>query len=76
MKKFILGLIVGAVVFIPVSAFAQQKVFDVTLGEVQSGSGGYIHRWDDPQFQVKCWELKDGYGGGLDCLPWSEIKER
>ena len=74
MKKFIIGLLVGLVVGIPSIAVANH-VFDQTIN-VHQGSGGRLHRWDDPNFQVKCWELEDSYGAGLSCLPWSEIKER
>lgn len=71
----IVGFLFGLVLAIPTVALAG-RVYDHTIESVRRGSGGYVYRWDDPDFQVKCWEMKDGYAGGLSCLPWPEVKER
>lgn len=73
-KHIILGIIIGMGLMIPAGAYAHQ-IYDKTIN-VDQGSRGYISRWDDPDFQVKCWEYSSGYQGGLSCLPWSEAKER
>jgi hypothetical protein len=75
MKKFIIGLLTGVLLAVPSAAIAQD-VFDETIKEVGRGSGGYVRRWDDPDFKVKCWESKDFNSGGLSCLPWDQVKER
>lgn len=75
MKKIALGFILGFIMAVPSVALAQ-KIYDTTLSEVRRGSSGYVHRWDDPDFQIKCWEMKDGYSGGLSCLPWPQVRER
>lgn len=68
MSKFLIGLVVGVIVTLPVGVFAGTRVYDQTRM--------VDDRFDDPDFQVKCWWEKRGYGGGLSCLPWSEVKER
>lgn len=68
---FIAGLLIT-----PVTVSAAQRVFDVTI-KVGSGDNGYeVTRFDDTDFQVKCWAARQGYKGGISCLPWSEVKER
>lgn len=74
MKKFIAGVLFGAILAVPTLATAQ-RVFDKTI-DVMEGSSGSIRRFDDPDFQVKCWDLDNAYGGGVSCLPWSEVIER
>lgn len=74
MKKVLLGVFIGVLVSIPANTLAA-SVFDQTI-HVGRGSFGYVQRWDDPDFKVKCWEFEDNNAGGVSCLPWSEVKER
>lgn len=68
MKKFLFGLIVGAVLFVPVSTFADYVVKDTPWTNViyrTSGSGGDVSVFDDGQ--NKCYVVKlrfSGYSGG------------
>lgn len=76
MKQFLTGLLVGAVLFVPATTIAQ-NIYDKTISVGRFGETNMsIERFDDPDFQVKCWKYRDGYGGGLSCLPWSQVEER
>lgn len=75
MKKTILGIIIGLIIGAG-PAFATSQPHDMTIEKVGQGAAGHIKRWDDPQFQVKCWESENGYAGGMSCIPWSQIKAR
>lgn len=67
MKKIILGIVIGVIVSLPINAVVarRQKVYDPTRDTHK--------RYDDPDFQVKCWSISIE---SLSCLPWSEVKER
>jgi len=75
MKKLIIGIVIGVLVSVPASIIAQSTWRDKT----QNGdwdNNGPIRRFDDNRYQVKCWQYRVGYAGGLSCLPWSEVKSR
>jgi hypothetical protein len=73
-RGFIIGLAMGVVV-LPVSVGAVQKVFDPTA-ELNGGDVFNLQRFDDPDFQVKCWTSSQWSEAGISCLPWSQVKER
>lgn len=78
-KRAILFIVIGMIlgfIFSPVIVGAAQKVHDYTAEVYYNSGDDTIHRFDDPDFQVKCW-TSDGYqSGGISCIPWSELKER
>jgi hypothetical protein len=70
----LLALIVVAVV--PISVNAAQRVFDPTMKLHNSFGAQRIERYDDPDFQVKCWIIDGDREAGVSCLPWNQVKER
>lgn len=34
---------------------------------------GKVRVWHDDQRRVTCWIIKEGYSGGMSCLPDSEV---
>jgi hypothetical protein len=60
----------------PVAVNAAQKVFDPTGSIDNNTTPHYLKRFDDPDFQVKCWSTGPWSESGISCIPWSEIKER
>lgn len=73
--KLVIGIIIGAILFIPATVVATSIWRDTTLNADYENNGS-IQRFDDNRFQVKCWRLIAGYAGGISCIPWSEAKER
>lgn len=72
MKKFMAGMFVGLILALPVGGLAAQRVFDESLGLGKDG----MDRFDDADFQVKCWKYTERRESGISCLPWSQVKER
>lgn len=76
MSKFVAYILVLLAIFVPVSVLAKQTVFNETV-VVERGDLGYgVSRFDDHEFKVTCWVNKIDRGGGISCLPWSQVKER
>lgn len=74
MKKYLIGFIVGVIVSVPSLALA--STHDFTIKSVRHEASGYVSRWDDPDYKVKCWQSSDYNRGGISCIPWDEIKTR
>ena len=71
---FIAGL---ALALAPVAVNAAQKIFDQSMSITRDDHQFLeVHRYDDPDFQVKCWTVEEYRGNAITCLPWNEVKER
>ena len=72
----VIGAFIAGGLLAPVAVNAAQKVFDPTASVKDNTSPYYLKRFDDPDFQVKCWSTGPWSESGISCIPWSEIKER